>query len=105
MRRWVTVGLVLAALIVAGWLGHDEILHGYGAWLDVGAPLDRPVTAVFVLGGGANHRPLVASGIYHAGFAERVLVSAPPMVRQDVIVPSKRRVSSMFVRRVMPVDG
>ncbi|MCA9054477.1 MAG: YdcF family protein [Planctomycetaceae bacterium] len=59
------------------WWFRVSLLQAYGRSLNVGGPLDHRVDVVYILGGGAETRPLLASAIVQAGLAERVLVPDP----------------------------
>lgn len=53
------------------------LLQGIGQFLNVGAPLEEPVDAVFILGGDVLTRPFVAAAIVEEGFADTILVPTP----------------------------
>ncbi len=59
------------------WWQGGTVLRTYGDWFDVGSPLSHKVDVVYVLGGGAETRPLVAAAILQKGYAQRVLVPNP----------------------------
>jgi uncharacterized SAM-binding protein YcdF (DUF218 family) len=97
--------VLVAILLLGGYLARGRLLPAMGRFLDVSEP-PRPVDAVLVLEGGANDRPFVAAALVRAGLAGRVLV--PTVKRsadnEDDLLPPEheliRRV--LLVRRVPP---
>lgn len=71
----ISLGLV-ALLFGLGWWQRAPLLKG-AARLWVVAETPTPADAIVILGGGVELRTLKAAELYHAGFANRVLVMQP----------------------------
>lgn len=76
-RRWLIPLSTVCILIAILHASAPAIARKAGHYLDVGKPLNKRVDFVFILGGGANDRPIIAAEIYKAGFADRILIASP----------------------------
>lgn len=75
IRLW---GLISTLCILFIWLCCPALLRAAGAWLDVGCPFSTPLRYGYILGGGADVRPVTAAALYRAGLIEQILVANPP---------------------------
>jgi len=94
------VCVVILALCMAAYFERYDILSSAGAWLDVSAPLERPVDSVMVLGGDSTTRPFVAAAIVRAGLANKVIL---PQLNHssaviDGIVPTEEQITRDVLR-------
>lgn len=71
----ITVG-VMALLLGLAWWQRAPLLRGI-ARLYIVADSPAPADAIVILGGGVELRGLKAAELYHAGFANRILVMRP----------------------------
>ncbi len=71
----ITVG-VMALLLALAWWQRAPLLKGI-ARLYIVADSPTPADAIVILGGGVELRGLKAAELYHAGFANRILVMQP----------------------------
>lgn len=76
-RRWPQRLLSAALVLFAAWVFHEPALRGAAHWLDVGAPLQSPVDAAYILGGDAHVRTFAAIALVRDNRARFILISAP----------------------------
>ncbi|MFV0444363.1 MAG: YdcF family protein [Planctomycetaceae bacterium] len=77
-------------------------MQAYGRSLNVGGPLGHRVDVVYILGGGAETRPLVTSAILQAGLAERVLIPDPaPLPGTSASIPREAE----LIRGMLASEG
>lgn len=90
-------------LIVVGllWWFRIPLLQAYGRSLNVGGPLEHRVEVVYILGGGAETRPLVTSAILKARRAERVLIPDPEPIPGAAGAPRE----SELIRGMLVSEG
>ncbi len=81
---WKRLALFVFVAVTAIYFVVEPVLYRAGRLLNVGRPLATPVTFCYVLGGGADLRPIVAAEIYHAGLATQILVPNPPAIEGNV---------------------
>ncbi len=77
-RRIIGVSVVIIAVV---YFCGPCLLRSAGEWLNVGRPLATPVRFGYVLGGGADVRPVTAAGLFRAGLVQELLVPDPPFER------------------------
>lgn len=76
-RVWRGLALMLVASAAIGFAG-PYVLRGAGEWLNIGGPLATPMRYGYILGGGADVRPVTAAGLYRAGLLQEILIPDPP---------------------------
>lgn len=81
---WKRLALFVFVAVMAIYFAAEPALYRAGRLLNVGRPLATPVTFCYVLGGGADLRPIVAAEIHLAGLASQILVPNPPVIEGNV---------------------
>src|SRR5262245_40270418 len=77
-RRFRCWSIVAVIVVVTVWFAGPFVLRVAGEWLDVGGPLATPMQYGYILGGGADVRPVTAAGLYRAGLIQKILIPSPP---------------------------
>lgn len=82
-RRFKYAYVTLTSLLIlacAGWWWRAPLLRGTARlWIVADAP--AKADAIVILGGGLDSRPTEAARLFHAGFAQRILVMQPEPTR------------------------
>lgn len=98
-RRRLTAAVIV---IVTVWFGGPFSLRVAGQWLDVGGPLATPMQYGYILGGGADVRPVTAAGLYRAGLIQEILIPNPP---EESLNRCKPLSDVEIVRSVLEQEG
>ncbi|MDP1797024.1 MAG: YdcF family protein [Planctomycetaceae bacterium] len=100
-RLWFRAGLLLA-LATGLYFGAPWVLSRAGMWLNVGGPLATPMQFGYVLGGGADVRPVAAAALYRSGRVSQILL---PNLTSDVPIRCKPLTENELVQAVLLQEG
>lgn len=110
-RRWgrrIASVVVLTAVLIGLYSWRDPLLASLGRWMNVGEQLEQPVDYLFVLGGSAKTRAVMAGKLYRDGRAERILlpeVQLPPEVAEGLALPEREETRRILLASAVPPEA